>query len=186
MIYSVLGWILNQDFFSALIIVAAIATWWHYRHEPISTDLNTQSICLWVSLYFSTQVPLTQGWWIPDIREQAIVQTSISMILVMFYAYKMCGSAWTAGSAIAETLICFAGLIWTYGADMAGFEIHPWYRWTAIGCLNYVSFFCLLRNKWGDKKRDRRPVGSAARSGISVEHILAHDVPTRKDHQRER
>lgn len=102
----------------------------------------------------------------------------------MVYAYRMCASAWTAGSAIAETLICFVGLFGTYSRDIMGFDLHPWYTWCALGCLNYVSFMCLLRNKWGDKKRDRRPSASRLGSGISVEHILADGVPGRQDDKK--
>lgn len=166
--YQLAEWILDQDRFSALILIlCAVAL--------IRPDVKSLAILFWVLGYFSTQLPLAFLNYEIEYSSQLVMQGLVSFCLIVFFLTVQ-PSKFLMMSACAELTMILINAVWVSLVEYAMIlEWHPYYQWLAFAILNYISFIGVCLNKWGDKKRDKRPIESDIRPPRIMDHVYNRD-----------
>jgi hypothetical protein len=132
--------ILNQDVFSALLVLTGIFLLIKQRHLEASA-----AVLFFIAGYFCTQIPLVSGYMTGE-PEKFIAQASISLCLVAFYS-SINVSLPVLVACINEVILIFLNMVFTV------VDIHPWHHWAAFSAINYLSFFMLVINWRQQNKR---------------------------------
>jgi hypothetical protein len=155
---DLIGDLLNQRFFSGLVILSCAAA-------LLRPDVKSLGILLFGLGYFSTQIPLSLGYQILG-QDKLFLQALVCISMIFGYA------SLPATRYILFAMSCEAALIFINIITIS-INLHDWWHWMLFCVINYASFTALCLNKWRDGHDRREPESCTGVINHSLDHIYS-------------
>ncbi len=156
--------LLNQDVFSALLIITGIVVLIRQKHLQASLAL-----LFFIAGYYVTQIPLISGWAV-TLEEKYVAQAVVSLCLIVIYN-TIDVTVTLLLASLNELILIAINIAYVVG------DHSLWWHWMLFSLINYISYGILLCY-YGHIERIHNKRPDASRSFVQT---LMHVLSKRRD-----